>query len=75
MGKRYTGRIVELYKNHGLIETTVEDHRVRLFFNIVPSMLDSSGSPFLHEIVSFETRKLTWHGINIVCAYNLKILL
>lgn len=72
MGKRYTGKIVELHKNHGLIETTVEDHRVRLFFNIVPSMLDSNGNPSLHEIVSFETRHLTWHGINIVCAYNLK---
>ena len=72
MGKRYKGKIVELHKNHGLIETIVKNHKVKLFFNILPSMLDSSGNLSFHEKVSFETRNMTWHGINIVCAYDLK---
>ena len=73
MGKRYSGRIVELYKNHGMVETTINDHKVRLFFNVVPSMLDSKGNSVLREDVTFETRNMTWHDINVVCAYNIKV--
>lgn len=72
MGKRYTGKIVKLHKNHGMVETTINDHKVKLFFNVLPSMLDARGNSLLCENVSFETRNMTWHDINIVCAYNIK---
>ena len=65
MGKRYQGRITELHRNYGLVETNVSMHRVKLYFNVVPSMLDVNGNSVLHENVSFLTRKMTWHGINI----------
>lgn len=73
MGKRYQGRITELHRNYGLVETNVSMHRVKLYFNVVPSMLDVNGNSVLHENVSFLTRKMTWHGINVVCAYDVKV--
>ena len=72
MGKRYSGKIIEFHKNHGMVETMIRDHKVKLFFNVLPSMLDSKGKSTITENVSFETRNMTWHDINIVCAYDLK---
>lgn len=72
MGKKYIGKIVKLHKNHGMVETTISDHKVRLFFNVIPSMLDAKGNSLLCENVSFETRNMTWHGTNIICAYDIK---
>lgn len=73
MGKRYHGKIIELHNNYGKIETTISNHHVKLYFNITPSMLDSKGNSTLCEDVSFEIRKMTWHDINIVCAYDIKV--
>ena len=72
MGKKYSGKIIELHKNYGMIETEINGHIVKLFFNVIPSMLDSKGNSLLTENVSFETRNMTWHDINVVCAYNIK---
>lgn len=72
MGQRLYGKIVRLHKNYGIIETTIYDHHVKLFFNIVSSMLNDKGEPILCEKVSFLTRKMIWHNVNIVCAYDIR---
>lgn len=72
MGQRHYGRIIKLHKNYGIIETTISNHHVKLYFNIVSSMLNAKGESTLCENVSFLTRKMTLHNVNIICAYDVK---
>lgn len=70
MAKMYSGKIVYVRKNYGMLSTIIDEHNVRLYF-IVKSYMVENNKFILGKYVKFEIRNMTIRYTNVVCAYNL----
>lgn len=70
MAIEYSGKIVYVRNNYGLLSTTIDEHNVRLYFIVKPSMVMNDRF-ILGKYVRFKVRNMTIRYTNVVCAYNL----
>jgi hypothetical protein len=71
MGKKYEGKIVDIYKNYGIIKSIIDDHEVTVHFLILPDML-IDGVFQMTEIIKYQMKNIEIRKSKVYVAYNLE---
>ncbi|MGM0752566.1 MAG: Abi family protein [Bacillota bacterium] len=71
MGEKYVGKIVDVYKNYGIIKSTIENHEVTVHFLILPDMM-TDGVFRMTENITYQMKNIEIRKSKVYVAYNLE---
>lgn len=71
MGQLYEGEIQVIYNNYGLIKSTIDDHKIILYFNIFPDMV-TQGQIIYSERITFKMKNIEIRNSKVNIAYDIQ---